>query len=227
MGRPARTDDTFPNRIRELRLRRGLTLEELANQVGLTKSALGRIETGQSQLKFMHVHPLAVALDVDDPEIVFDLGSRPVPIIGGVIEGGRIEIYDPAQTRMVECPRGLNPLETEALQVLGNFLPLIEDQSILFVGAPKRPHVDMIGMFGVASLSAGAVLVCQLRRGYSPDRFNLLTSDAAPLEDVELASFSRITMIGNPSVVAVSKAKAAGEAGSAEDDQQPRRALQI
>lgn len=228
MGRKSRTDEYFPNRIRELRLRRRLTLEQLAEQVGLTKSALARIETGESQLKFLHVGPLARALDVDAPEILFDLSDRPVAISGRVIDGGAVVSAEAID--QVECPRGINPDEADVLLVEGDALAPIEAQSLLFVGTARAPSADIIGRLGVVELKGGAHVVRQVRRGYSPGRYNLISANAAPIEDAEIVAFSRVLMIGGRDTLSIWRIPTADgdDEASAEPDASPqRRALLI
>lgn len=222
MGRPARTDENFPNRIRELRLLRGLTLEQLAEKVGLTKSALGRLETGDSQLKFLHLRPLALALAVDEPEILFDLGNRPIPLVGFVRIGGRVDVVDSADRLQIECPRGLNPSETDALLVSGDALAPIEPGAVLFVGRAAAAGDYAIGKLAVVELADGERLVRQVRRGYTIGRYNLISGGAAPIEDAEIRSIARILMIGAEDTFGLSRVKAHSDAPQAEVQEMPR-----
>lgn len=52
-----------PNRIREMRKKRGLTLERLAERVGTNNQQISRLETGQRRLTVEWLTRLATALD--------------------------------------------------------------------------------------------------------------------------------------------------------------------
>lgn len=55
----------FGRRIRELRLKAGLTQELLALQSGLDRSYVGAIERGEKNISILNIEKLANALDVD------------------------------------------------------------------------------------------------------------------------------------------------------------------
>lgn len=50
---------TIPERLKDLRVERGLTLEQLAGQTNLSKSALGSYEAMQEELKMNFIWSLA------------------------------------------------------------------------------------------------------------------------------------------------------------------------
>jgi transcriptional regulator with XRE-family HTH domain len=55
----------FGERIRALRLARGLTQDDLAAHCGLFRTYMSRIETGQANPTLTMVHALATSLEVD------------------------------------------------------------------------------------------------------------------------------------------------------------------
>lgn len=61
---------TFGNRLKEARETVGLTQEELADRIGLSVSAVRKIERGERKLTIDWVNRLAQALGVDAVEIV-------------------------------------------------------------------------------------------------------------------------------------------------------------
>ena len=63
-------------RLRELRSRRGLTLQQVAERASIDESTLSRLEAGRRRLALDHIPPLAAALGVTTDEL---LGSAPVP----------------------------------------------------------------------------------------------------------------------------------------------------
>ena len=65
-SRPSQTSpgrDRPPNRIRELREARGLTLADLAEQLGTTNQQISHLELGKRQLTVEWLRRLGAALD--------------------------------------------------------------------------------------------------------------------------------------------------------------------
>jgi DNA-binding XRE family transcriptional regulator len=65
MSAPARIDVSLANTLRNLRLDRGDTQEDLAHNARLTVAALARIERGQANPTWTTVTRIAAALDLD------------------------------------------------------------------------------------------------------------------------------------------------------------------
>jgi transcriptional regulator with XRE-family HTH domain len=59
-----------PNRIRYWRLQRGLTIEQLADAVGMPVQTVQRYETGERPLRDVHFPLFAAALNVDPTDLV-------------------------------------------------------------------------------------------------------------------------------------------------------------
>lgn len=57
-------------RLRELRMQRGLTLEDVAREAGIGVSTLSRLESGKRRLALDHLPRLAAALAVSTDELV-------------------------------------------------------------------------------------------------------------------------------------------------------------
>jgi transcriptional regulator with XRE-family HTH domain len=57
------------DRLRELRRKKLLTQEELAQKAGITPTALARAEQNHTQPRFRTIRKLAEALDVDPTEL--------------------------------------------------------------------------------------------------------------------------------------------------------------
>lgn len=54
----------FPNRLRELRKARGLTLQKVADMTGIAFTNIGKMETGERDLKSWHMEKFAEAYGV-------------------------------------------------------------------------------------------------------------------------------------------------------------------
>lgn len=56
--------ETFISELRSIRVARGLTQQQVARKVRLSRPQYAAIEQGRSTASFRHVHNLAIALDV-------------------------------------------------------------------------------------------------------------------------------------------------------------------
>ncbi len=72
-----------PSRLREARLRRMLTQQELAERAGTTEATVNRLENGLQRPRISTVRKLAEVLGVA-PEELIDWGGE-----GEVVEGGK------------------------------------------------------------------------------------------------------------------------------------------
>lgn len=57
-------------RLREVRLRKVLTQEELAQRSGVAEATISRIETGQQEARISTIRKLAAALGVEPGELI-------------------------------------------------------------------------------------------------------------------------------------------------------------
>jgi transcriptional regulator with XRE-family HTH domain len=73
-------------RVREARLRRGLTIRGLAGTVSVTASMISQIETGRSQPSVSTLYALATALEVPIEEL-FHSGPRPTDGTAAWVDG--------------------------------------------------------------------------------------------------------------------------------------------
>lgn len=67
---PKILDIRYPNRIRELRLGLKLTLQQLAERAGLSKSFLGKLEIGERELSTAWMERIAPHLGVDPADLM-------------------------------------------------------------------------------------------------------------------------------------------------------------
>ena len=73
-------DDVIRQRIRELRLSRGWSLDSLAARSGISPSTLSRIETGGRRIGLDHLVPLARALEIGLDQLLEEPGQEDVVI---------------------------------------------------------------------------------------------------------------------------------------------------
>lgn len=82
-------------RIKELRLKRGLTLEQVALRSGLTRSGLSKIENFRVTPSLPALASIAEALDVTVSRLVDGLEKRPQMVVVRCGEGTRVERDQP------------------------------------------------------------------------------------------------------------------------------------
>lgn len=63
---------SFPNRVRELRHAKGLTLEQLAEAAGMSFTMLGLLERGKRDMLFARQKAIAEALGVSPGDLLLD-----------------------------------------------------------------------------------------------------------------------------------------------------------
>lgn len=203
MGRPPKLSQ-LPNRIRTLRLQRGMSLRNLAEHVGSNASSVARFETGEARLNLDMARRVAKALAVEPEEL---LPKQTVPIVGLAGAGGEVRPFEDAGERSrVECPRGLDPAHTVAVEVRGESQAPIADGWLIFYDnrAADDPGT-VLGKLCVVQLAdddpVPRTLLKVVRRGPGPGRFNLLSTNAPLIEDVALAWAKPVRAILPPDLV--------------------------
>lgn len=181
----------FPNRLREVREARGLTLEQVAERINSTAATVSRRESGSRQLKWADLVLMAGALDVTPVDLVGDK-TELIPIVGYVGAGAQIFPFDDhAKGQGIDeapCPARLDPRTTVAVRVRGDSMPPIGDGWLIFYSrAPEPDTAAVIGKLCVVKIAGdGPTLLKRVRRGPTPGRFNLESSNAPLIEDVAL-----------------------------------------
>lgn len=203
LGRPVKTEAKPLNRVREHRLARDLSLDALAELAGMTRSALSRIETGETVMNIDHMRRLAIALNIrEDQLLASSARSAEVPVVGYV--GAGSEVYpidsDPEGLRQVDCPAHLDPATTVAVVVRGDSMyPVIDEGWLLFYSRKMQTVPgQVVGALCVVQVSDGRVLVKQIRRGPTKGHFNLISTNAPPIEDVKLDWAAKVRAILPP-----------------------------
>jgi transcriptional regulator with XRE-family HTH domain len=75
-------DLRVPRRLRELRIQRGMTLEDVAARASIDISTLSRLESGKRRLALDHLPRLAAALSVSTDELLRET-EHPDPRVRG------------------------------------------------------------------------------------------------------------------------------------------------
>lgn len=197
-----------PERIRRYREERRLALEDVAAKINMSWQAVQKVETGQTRLSWDWARRLARAYDMDPTEVLFGEPAPTVPVVGYVGAGAQVfPVNDHPVGQGIErvaCPRGLNPETTEAVRVRGDSMYPISDGWVLFYSRASEPADVVVGQLCIVRLAGdGPTLVKQVRPGYSPGRFNLVSTNAAPIDDAALEWASRVRQIVPPDLADV------------------------
>lgn len=203
-GRPLKRQIVrYPNRIKELRNKLGLSQEALADRVGLSYQQVGKLERGDQRLKTDQLVLFAEALGVTPPTLLpSDSGS--VPVVGYVGAGAEIfPVDDHARGQgldRVRAPAGMEPRDTVAVRIRGDSMLPLEDGWLLFYSRREEATAEeIVGHLCVVKLAGdGPTLVKKVRPGYRRGRFNLLSTNADPIEDVELEWAARVRAVVCP-----------------------------
>lgn len=142
---------------------------------------------------------------MDPREIMFGEVAPTVPIVGYVGAGAEvfpINDFEPGDGfNRAECPRGLNPATTEAVMVRGDSMLPIDDGWVVFYSREPMTGQHIIGHLCVVQLDDGRGLIKQVRRGYTAEKYNLISTNATPMEDVSIRWATRVRAILPPEMI--------------------------
>jgi len=189
------------NRIAYWRKRKRLSQERLATMLNSGRSTIAKLEGGRMELTARWMDRIGLILGVDPAELLPGAQSREVEVIGYIGAGAEVFPLD-EQPRgeglyQVQCPRGLDPAKTVAAEIRGDSMLPIEDGWVVYwVRMHEGVPIDALGHLCVVQVANGGPrLIKHLRKGYSPGRFNLVSSNAAIREDVLLEWASRVRAV--------------------------------
>lgn len=181
-----------PNRISEIREQKGLTIEQLAEKVGMSVSYLWRLAHSERNLSHKNLNRIAAALDVSPKEI---LEHQPmVPIVGYVGAGAVMHYYAFADSPddFVPMPEGGNE-NTVAVEVRGSSLGSIFDTWLVYYDrVHEAPTSDMLGKLCVVGLPDDRVLVKRIRKGSAPGLYHLESNTEGLIEDAEIVWAAKV-----------------------------------
>lgn len=211
MARTSRPEDAQPtHRLRAWRKARNLTLEQLAEAIGMSHQNLGRIERGLVPLGEEHLVPLSRALGIEPADLFRDPQSAPggetyVRVIGRVgadTDGTVVQTTAQEAFDTVPIPPG-GTKDSVALEVVGHSMRAIaEDGSLIYFEDQRNPPTpDMIGYYCIVETDErpeGRVLFKRLLRGSKPGLFMLESQVGPPIEDVRVRWAAEPTAIIPP-----------------------------
>lgn len=183
-----------PNRIREWRKERKITLERLAELTGLSISYISRMEKGGREVSLKNLTKISTALRVPARDLV-PPGAATVPMVGYIGAGAEAHLFSLGQGPFEEdipAPDGSTE-NTVCVQIRGESLGALFDRWLVFYDDIRDPPTnDLINSLCVVGLADGRVLVKQLKPGQLPNRFSLFSNTEAPIYDVIVEWAARV-----------------------------------
>ncbi len=192
----------MPNNLKSLRVRAGLSQEELAERMGTTRNQLAKLEGGARRLSDVWIDRAARALDVRHGELVDEISFSEItiPIMGYVGAGAVIE----PEFEQVP-PEGLDQIELTfnvpdgiiGLRVRGDsMLPRFRDRDVVLVFAEQRLETKaFLGEEVVVRTRDGRRFIKTLLRGPEAGTFNLESHNARTIEAVRIEWIGEIYLI--------------------------------
>lgn len=206
-GARGSSGETIGQRIRRLRKAQGMTQVRLSELVETGQSSISRWEKDEDEPNRAYRERLAQIFHVSEAELHYGAQkvvaaiAAPVPVVGYVGAGDQIFPFDDhamgSGLEEVDLAPASGP-PMVAVRVRGDsMLPTLRNNWLVFYtrshdGVPE----DCINRLCVVKVSAeGPTLVKEVRRGYRRGRFNLVSSNASPIEDVVLDWAARVMLI--------------------------------
>lgn len=168
--------ETVGKRIKELRLSRGMTLEELGNKVGVGKSTVRKWETGEiANMRRDKIQKLADALNIPVGELMGwenvngnrtstkGVRSGIIPVLSEIPCGTSMKVYANITDDVVEIEESLAQTgEYYGLRAKGDsMLPKIEPGDIMIIHAQNDVESGQ-----VAIIKVGGEVTCKRVKKY-------------------------------------------------------------
>lgn len=196
-------DKIYPNRIREIRLERGLTIEELAEKTELSVSYTGRMEKGERNLSVKNLNLFAAALDVEPGDLL--LSSAPkktgnvVAVMGRIGAGAEIlpdaEQIPPEGLYEVEVPFPI-PDDAIAFEVSGESMwPRYDDGDIIICWRQGVVVDEVLGWEAAVKTDGGQRYLKRVLKGAETGTFDLESHNAPPIRSVRLVWVAAIQSV--------------------------------
>lgn len=182
--------------LKAWRNRQKLTLDQVAAATGMTKATLSRLENGKIEWKGSTLTLLAPVYGADDP---IDLLRPPffgrVLLVGTVAADGGVVQIDNIIDYVDPPPGATGPME--ALRVEGaSMFPELQPGDIVYYDPEKRERPDaFLNKLVVLETRAGDLRVKYLRRGSSPDVFDLVSHAEPVATDIPVARAARVVFV--------------------------------
>lgn len=183
----------LPNRIKELREERDLTIEQVAESTGLSVSYVSRLENGARNLSVKNLNLFAHAFQVQAEELLAKPEGKArtiVPVMGRIGAGAEIT---PEEEQVP--PEGLYEIETMfpipedaiAFEVIGDSMwPRYDDGDIVICWRQGVIPDEVLGWEAAVKTSEGNRFLKRVVRGSEKGTYDLESHNASPIRGVRL-----------------------------------------
>lgn len=183
------------NSIKALREARDLTLEQLAERVGLSVSYVSRLEKGVRSLSVKHIDRFAEAFGVARERLLTDERRHKVGVVGRIGAGGKIDTSSAQLAEplyMVNAPFDV-PDGALAFQVVGESMwPKYDDGDIVICSMFSEHPDGVVGFPAAVETSDGSRYLKRVLLGSQPGLYHLESYNAPLMTDVHVVSFSSV-----------------------------------
>jgi transcriptional regulator with XRE-family HTH domain len=195
-------DKSFPNRIREIRKSKGLTIEELAEETGLSVSYTGRLEKGERRLSVDHMDLFAKALDVAPQDLLAGAKAKStnvVAVMGRIGAGAEIlpeeEQIPPEGLYEIETPFPL-PEDAIAFEVNGESMwPRYDEGDIIICWRQGIVVDEVLGWEAAVKTATGQRYLKRVLKGSDKGTFDLESHNAPPIRGVQIVWVAAIQSV--------------------------------
>ena len=178
------------NKVKAIRLERGLTLEQLADISGLSVSQISKIENAKRGWSVDSLQRLADALNVKvadliDPSDIW----QDVPIFGVIGENGVVKPCENGKGKLRRPARA--PMAFGAMLALlatDSLYPRYGKGDVVFCARGLVECADSLGKEALVYLKNGVSMIRFVHPGNEKGKFNLLIHNQAPLLNQSLVS---------------------------------------
>lgn len=192
------------NRIKELRQREGLSLEELAERVGLSTSYVQRLENEDRNLGVKHFDKFAKALKASRRELIVEDGSPasepiPVRVVGRIGAGAEIfpevEQLPPEGLFEITVPFPV-PDGAVAFEVDGNSMwPRYDPGDVILCWREGTNATEIIGWEAAVLTGEQKRYLKRIVQGTRKKHYDLESFNAPPIRNVKLEWVSKVQMV--------------------------------
>jgi len=181
------------NRVKEIRKRKGLSLEKLAELTGLSRGQLSRIENEKRGWSVDSLGAIAQALGVTVKDLLDTTGAwQDVPIFGLIEDGGRFQPCGDAPSKAKKAAKVKAPAaygDMIALRVISDSLyPRYHRGDTIFCTKEPVDLADCVGKECLVWLDNGEAYIRFVQLGTKPRHYSLMAHNQPPLTDVAILS---------------------------------------
>jgi DNA-binding XRE family transcriptional regulator len=188
----------IPNRIKDLRKARGMTVETLAERAGYSVGHVNNIENHKRGFTPRSLKKIATALGVKPAELLDTSNAwQTVPVFGFIGEKG---VFRPggsgstAPPEQVKIPLALG--DVVALRVDGSHLyPKYEDGVTIICAKDTTTAATCVGRECLVVLPDGFAMIRHVARGWEDEHYNLTFHNQPPLLNVEIINCRPVLLV--------------------------------